>query len=288
MKTFSDLIRVCWVAAVVAIVGTAPVYAADAVGRIIAVEGKPLVERSSGGRVELQRDDPVYIGDVVRTGSGRCKILFEDNSIMTLGTQTELKISEFLFDSQKQERSSMFDLITGKVKTLVGKLFSSATDFKVRTPSAVAGVRGTFFRIDASDKTDVTVFDGEVEVSDKSGNALRLTPGTRLSVSGSGFLGGIQQLSPQQLSRLQHELDVRLEDSLNNQADRQIRRRDLTRRAVESLEPLPTGKDEGGAPDAGDNELPPSAPVEDLQSVDPARTGNANIQLQFVPEQQGE
>lgn len=258
--------------------------AADAVGRIISVQGEPKVERASGGTIAVRRDDPVHVGDTVRTGAGRAKILFQDNSIMTLAEQTDLKITEFLFQAQTEERSSVFNLLSGKVKTLVGKLFSSAPNFTIRTPTAVAGVRGTFFQVDFDGDTLVTVFDGEVDVANEAGEILKLLGGNQLGIGSAGFLGGVTELSPDQLRAKQNEVAMRMEDILNGDADKKVDRKGFAMRAVEGLEPL-AGADAGNlflGLDSGAPEL--NNPLSDLQPVDPARTGNVNIELQFPTE----
>lgn len=249
--------------------------AADAVGRIISVEGTPKIERN-GGLIDIKRDDPVQVGDTIRTGNGRAKILFQDNSIMTLGQQTDLKITEFLFQAQPAQRSSMFDLLGGKVKTLVGKLLSSAPNFQVRTPTAVAGVRGTYFQVDFEGDTEVTVFDGEVDVQGAAGDVVNLVAGDMLKG------GAVTKLSLDQLNAKQNELAMRAEDALNKEADKKVDRSGFARRAVDGVEPLP-GQGSGFLSiDSNSNNTPD--PAQNFQSVDPAQSGNVDLQLQFPAE----
>lgn len=261
-------------------------WSSDAVGRIISVQGQPKIERATGGVIDLRREDPVHVGDIVRTGSGRAKILFVDNSIMTLAEQTDLKITEFLFQPQTEQRSSMFDLLGGKVKTLVGKWFSAVPNFQVRTPTAVAGVRGTHFQVDFDGSTLVTVFDGEVDVANEAGEILKLLSGNQLGIGGTGFIGGVNQLTPEQLNQKQNEVSLRLEALLNSEAEKKLDRNGFARRAVDGIGGLPgsdagTGNQflglDGNTPDAPD-------PLSDLQSVDPARTGNVNLIIQTPAE----
>ncbi len=284
MKSFSFLALIAAVSLV-----AVPATAAESVGRVIALDGNPKVERASGGVIQLQKEDPVHLGDVVRTGNGKVKIMFEDGSLMTLAENTGLKITEFLYEPQKQERSSMFDLLGGKIKTLVGSLFSSEPDFKVRTPTAVAGVRGTHFRVDFDGDTDVVVFSGQVDVQDGAGNTFSLSAGGFVNAGNSGFSGDPVQLSPEELSQKENEVEIRLQDMLNDQATSKVDNRSQARRAVEITERVP-GQGAGGTPGsenrsprAGDAGIDPPNPLADQQSVDPKINGNVTIPLS-IPE----
>lgn len=273
------------------------VAAAEPVGRIIAVEGKPQVVRAEGRLIEIKLNDPVHIGDTIKTGSGRAKIMFDDNTLMTVGEGSELKITEYLFNPATEERSSLFDLVTGKVKTLVGKLFSSSNSFRVRTPTAVAGVRGTYFRIDVDTDTDVVVFAGEVDVEDNSGSVISLQGGFSLTVGHSGS-GTPQQLTPQALSNLERSLEIRLKNKLDQASGGGIDLANLAQDALDALDTLNNARQDGqkgtgskNGEDGEDTEGPdldtfantPSAgdPLDQLEPVDPKINGQLSLTLTF-------
>lgn len=82
-------------------------------------------------------------GDAVKTGSdGRAQLLFSDGTKLMLGNDTEIEITKFLVKGRN--RAAVFSLSTGKVRAVVRK-FSGKSDVRVKTPTAVAGVRGTDF-----------------------------------------------------------------------------------------------------------------------------------------------
>lgn len=258
----------------------APAIAAEPVGRILSIEGAPQVERKGAAPTELRKSDPVFVGDIIRTGEGRAKIMFEDNSLMTLDRNTDLRITEFLFRKKAQQRESMFDLLQGRAKALVGQFFSSREDFRVRTPTAVAGVRGTHFLVEAaggeSGDSKVTVFSGAVGVSDKDGNEVLLEMGMRLGVGAGGFLGDPQKLAADLLQRLQRDLDVRNEAELQQQSGATI---DLG--GDDSSEPIPgtEGGSNSRSVPADDAPAVPAAPPINLESVDPASLGELRMRL---------
>lgn len=85
----------------------------------------------------------VNVGDKIKTGSdGRALIVFGDGTKIMLGNDSELEISDYMVSAKK--RSAVYTLATGKVRAIVTK-FAGKSDIKVKTRTAVAGVRGTDF-----------------------------------------------------------------------------------------------------------------------------------------------
>lgn len=259
---------------------------AFAAGRVLSVEGTPRVERARGGSEELKRNDPIHIGDTIRTGQGRVKLMFEDNSLMTLDRNTDIKISEYLYSPAEQKRESMIDVFSGRVKSLVGRFLSSQSDFQVRTPTAVAGVRGTHFMIDVDEDSTVTVFDGEVAVQDANGVEQLLGQGMQIRSGMQGHIGRPIQLTRQALQRLERELEVRGQSELQQQSGGQIDLQENLRDAMpESLGGVaaPPPVDDSGNLLGDFGDAPPAAaPPVNLQSVDPSSLGELRLRFRNV------
>jgi hypothetical protein len=253
--------------------------AAEPAGRILSIEGAPQVERDGAAPVELRRSDPVFVGDIIRTGEGRAKIMFEDNSLMTLDRNTDLRITEFLFRKKSQQRESMFDLLQGRAKALVSQFFSSREDFRVRTPTAVAGVRGTHFLVEAlggeEGESKVTVFSGAVGVSDEDGNELLLETGMQVGVGAAGFIGEAQTLAAKTLERLQRQFDVRNETELQQQSGGTVEIGDEPDTDTGTPD---TGAGAPAAPPEDDADVQAAPPI-NLESVDPASLGELRMRL---------
>jgi hypothetical protein len=84
----------------------------------------------------------VAIGDLITTGEeARARILFKDDSILTLAHNTKLEIKEYLIE--KDKRNSIISLQAGKLRTEVTKLLTPESKFEVHTPTAIAGARGS-------------------------------------------------------------------------------------------------------------------------------------------------
>jgi hypothetical protein len=86
---------------------------------------------------------PVTNTDVIKTGeNSSAKILFTDETIMDLGANSALHISNYALKNV-ENRTGTFSLLYGKLRGLVTKKVGEKGDFQVKTPSAVMGVRGT-------------------------------------------------------------------------------------------------------------------------------------------------
>ncbi|MBI5804804.1 FecR domain-containing protein [candidate division TA06 bacterium] len=125
-----------------------------------------------GRLAEAELGQALQPGDSVRTGKGSlAEIGFADGTSIRLGEKTSLYIQR----ADSTDRS--FKLFLGKLWTKVAKL-SLKSQFTVETPTAVAGVRGTVFKVEIQPDsgTRVAVEEGLVEVSGpgRRGRMLRL------------------------------------------------------------------------------------------------------------------
>jgi len=104
-------------------------------------------------------------GDQLRTEAGSSAIIkMDDGSMAKIGPLALMTVSSM--SSTGKGNKTALDVSIGKTWSRVRKL-SSDSDFTVTTPTAVAGVRGTFFSTEVEQTMDSTfdVFDGSVAVS---------------------------------------------------------------------------------------------------------------------------
>ena len=125
------------------------VHAANVAGLILKVKGSVFVKRSKG-RTEAKKNAKLFEGDVIDTeGSGRIKIrLAEGGNEVVLGANTSMQIQRV---GQRSRNSSGTELKLqkGSIRSSVRKKYSGEGSdvFQVKTPNAVAGVRGTVFLV---------------------------------------------------------------------------------------------------------------------------------------------
>ncbi len=161
-------------------------YAASAptVGSVTAVKKDVnVVHPGEKQPTAVKKADAVLFGDLYETGPGsRAKLLFADDSIITMGEKTKITITEQIYDPSKDQRSTVVNMVSGKARALVGKAFTgSGSKFEVHTPTAVAAARGTYFIVwvfeqDGKLATGVWSSEGKLDVtgiaSDGSGTVL--------------------------------------------------------------------------------------------------------------------
>jgi hypothetical protein len=128
-------------------------FAQDEVGKVVAVRGKAVIDREKK-TIEAEVNDSIFLNDTVSTmQASRAKMLFIDDSVLTLGEKSKLVIKEFVYSKDKGGRS-IFNLIDGKMRSIVGK-----TEFEIHTPTAVAAARGTIIL------TETGEIDGKIFVT---------------------------------------------------------------------------------------------------------------------------
>jgi hypothetical protein len=117
-----------------------------ALGFIKIVGGQASIANEQGS-IPAQPGTPVYLGNLLKTGeNGRLGVTFKDNTIMSLGPDTELRIDEYLFAPANNELKLVASLAKGTlhyISGVIAKLKPEAVT--VKTPAGIIGVRGTRF-----------------------------------------------------------------------------------------------------------------------------------------------
>lgn len=114
---------------------------------------------------------PVLKGDFlgtnenVKTGvKSRLELTLPDGSRVRFSENTTFKVESLMFT--EEERGFEIKVFFGKAWSKAAK-FKKASKFEVKTSTAVAGIRGTTFRVDANEDLSslVKVYEGEVAVN---------------------------------------------------------------------------------------------------------------------------
>jgi hypothetical protein len=136
-------------AAIIAGLVAQPVWAG--IGRIKKASGVAVVERA-GQKLPAKPGFELEKGDTLVTGrAGKIGVTFNDNTRFATGANSRVNISEFLFDDTTHVGEFVADVQKGKVAIISGDIAHSKKDaMKVKTPSALLGVRGTRFVIEVN------------------------------------------------------------------------------------------------------------------------------------------
>lgn len=121
--------------------------------------------KTAEGWTKLTPETRLEPGQQIRTGDvSKAEVLFSDGTQVNLHANTE-----FLLESDDGGLSN-YRLSLGRVKAYFKKY--AQRRFRVRTPNAAAGVRGTEFVMETSDEngTALVVLEGEVEFRSADGS----------------------------------------------------------------------------------------------------------------------
>ena len=131
---------------------SAVAVAADA-GEIKVVQGSAYLERG-GERLALKVGMPVREADVVVTGSnGTVGITFADNSLLSIGPNSNFILERYVFNSTTYAGQFDSRLTKGTLAGVSGKIVKQSPEaMRVHTPSAIMGVRGTEFAVQVGDR----------------------------------------------------------------------------------------------------------------------------------------
>ncbi len=116
----------------------------------------------------LKKGDKLKREQVVRVGErSRVEIRFPDGTVMRLSEKSRLVMSEVRYDSKTDNKKVKVDLSIGKLWAHVKKLTTPDSSVEVKTVNAVAGVRGTVYRVNVEEDKSamVKVYDGTVYVA---------------------------------------------------------------------------------------------------------------------------
>jgi len=122
------------------------------VAQIKTVAGQAEIVRS-GVRTVARVGDLLYEKDTIETGpDGSIGMTFIDNTVMSSGPDSQIVLEDYKFNSSNFKGSMLADMNRGTVSMISGDIArSSPGAMKVKTPTAILGVRGTRFVIEVKD-----------------------------------------------------------------------------------------------------------------------------------------
>ncbi len=137
----------------------------------------------------LKREDEVKVAE-----KSRIEIRFPDGTVMRLSEKSHLRMSELNYDKQTDRKNVKVDLSIGKLWAKVKKLATPDSSVEVKTTNAVAGVRGTVYRVNVEEDKSalVKVYDGTVYVA----NPPKPAGGTAGGVTAPHEVAGPHEVPP--------------------------------------------------------------------------------------------
>ncbi len=122
----------------------------EAIGTVRAIKGTVLtIHRDEKTAYILKKGNKLYTSDtLISEEQSKAQAELKDGSFITLGPYTKMVFDKSIYDPSKPTRNSLLNLLFGKARFIVTKLANFRNSrFNVKTPTAVAGVRGSDFAI---------------------------------------------------------------------------------------------------------------------------------------------
>ena len=142
------------------------------------------------------------IGDELKTVDGQAWVTFADGSRLKIARQSIIIFNKLTHYGKTGMVDVRFRLNKGGIRTKVTPRKGPAARYEVTTPSAVAAVRGTTFRIRVIDAYTITeVTEGKVQVNNAHSKLL-LREGQGASIGTTGNLAPVKLLPPPKISPL--------------------------------------------------------------------------------------
>lgn len=142
------------------------------------IQGEVQVQKGGAGDWTAAAEGMLLrAGDVVKTGSkSSCAIKWSQDNIVKLTAFSTMKIEQLEKNPAAGSENSSLDLWTGKMYAKAKKLSTPSSTFEVRTPTAIAGVRGTKLAVEvgADESTAVECLEGSVSVKGTAGGEVVL------------------------------------------------------------------------------------------------------------------
>ena len=112
------------------------VHGQEAIGSATSV--KPQAEASSRG---LSSGSSVYSRDLVHTGdAGQANLKFRDNSNLSVGPKSSVRLDKFVYDPNKSAGSVAVEATRGSFRFVTGSQGNGS--YQVKTPYGTLGIRG--------------------------------------------------------------------------------------------------------------------------------------------------
>lgn len=164
-------------------------------GVFMVVKGDVKLQTAGKGILPAKVGMKVSTGDKIIAGTeARAKVVMQDKNVLNISPNTQIVIEKYVYNENTNEKNVTLNVLYGKVRSTVNQKYDGEKNkFEIKTPSAVAGVRGTDFLTQFNTSTHqakFVTFEGAVAVGqlDSAGkmmNPVIVNPG-QFSVASVG------------------------------------------------------------------------------------------------------
>jgi hypothetical protein len=170
-----------------------PAHAQSRVGEAAVVQNE-VVRVVGSATSQINVGDGVLRDEIVRTGlASAARLVMADSTNLSLGPNATIKLDRTVFDDEHSYRDIVIRLTSGTFRFVTGH--SEKTAYKITTPLATIGVRGTILDIlSLRGKTTVVLQEGASRVCTLGFQCIELTqPGDTAVITSTGGRVTIQK-----------------------------------------------------------------------------------------------
>ena len=116
------------------------------IGKVVALRGKILAIDADFKQRDLVINAPVFLNDTIKTLQGRIQLMFNDNTLITLGSNTDMKLTKYSWKPEDKNSAMETRIEEGSFRIMGGAITRTAPEnFKTHTPSGTIGIRGSMY-----------------------------------------------------------------------------------------------------------------------------------------------
>ena len=167
-------VRLSGAACVLTLLSVAPVVAAETGATKLEIGTTVLVKKKVTGKLDtderqLEKGFRIHRNELLQTGpQAQAELKLDDNTKLALGPDAELRLDEYAVAAGNDTKTIALKVLKGTLRFLTGS--NASETYKIETPSATIGVRGTILDvyIGPGGDTFVLLHQGEVEVCSRA------------------------------------------------------------------------------------------------------------------------
>lgn len=120
------------------------------IGSVTESSGTAIIKRGKE-TIAIAKGTVIEINDKVETKNGRVKIVFKDDTNVTVTESSGLVIDDFVYDPKSGAGKLGLKAAAGTVRYVSGSIAKDPKNVKINTPTAAIAVRGTDFVMSVSE-----------------------------------------------------------------------------------------------------------------------------------------
>jgi len=114
------------------------------IGSVTESSGTAIIKRGKE-TIQVSKGTPIETNDRVETKNGKVKIVFKDDTNVTVTESSSLIIDDFVYDPKSGAGKLGLKAAAGTVRYVSGSIAKDPKNVKINTPTAAIAVRGTDF-----------------------------------------------------------------------------------------------------------------------------------------------